>query len=175
MKPSQLAKNLRAIATYIEKTHQPSRAKVASALRSVVASVTKTAMKEPGQYMYMEAVWEDAIPSYARGDLEIMDLVNDDKFESAIEDGFKSFNEYATKYVQMKPEMFSADAPNSFEKESYGPVSKNPVRLVGIEMDDPGMISVEISGGNINGTSKFDVDPHQNFSQWWMESEISEF
>lgn len=44
MKPSQVAANLRRIATYIEQTHQPSRAKVASTLKNVISGMaTKTA------------------------------------------------------------------------------------------------------------------------------------
>ena len=59
MKPSQVAAKLRAIASYIEKTPNPSQTKVASALRSVTANI-RVAEVDPAQRLwdvsYSEAV-----------------------------------------------------------------------------------------------------------------------
>ena len=47
MKPSQIAAKLRAIASYIEKTPNPSQTKVASAIKSVVASMKTASPADP--------------------------------------------------------------------------------------------------------------------------------
>ena len=145
MKPSQVAANLRAIAAYIEKTPKPSQTKVASAIKSMVSGLKVRVAGDPGS---------------SPGTFEIiLDLINEDKFESALKASFSDMDAF---YHRNKHDP-------QFTIPNY-----TPFTLVDWDMEDGDSGYVVVSGEGLENI-KVPFDGQDELGSWINDVLLQEF
>jgi len=159
MKPSQLAKNLRAIAAYIENTPRPSRVKVASALKSVVSGLkVKTAaggLSDVDMKDFADLVNEDIL------DAELQKLVDDTN------------NRIKREYDSI---IKRGGDPKSPEYDpSPAMIAENPIKIVEIDLEDRDLGYVIFSGGGNTKPVTVQFSADERLYEWWSEEALNAF
>jgi len=141
MKPSQLASQLRRIASKIDNSKQPDRSLVAQDLKKVLATVSANGMTfdKDGVSCFAECDydWKNADSTDASGsvtfkvqdehdypeevadDNAVIDLINDENFQ------WKLQKEFGNKYVTLVPETINGQKVHGFLPEAIIEYLKN--------------------------------------------------